>query len=163
MHPTLTLTLPLLPVLSLLFFSSSISSQATSQQQICTNACAAASACYNQCTPATTGSDPYAGTDAHVNCECQGGCLCNAEICLGCCEAAGNNAPFCGTLGQVAAGNVISYCAIVSRSLSFPAYDRPNRGVRRQMRKCDRVSCFSTDLISLFSSSSSFFSPRRER
>ena len=158
-----TFTLPLLPLLSLLLFSNSISSQTTSQQQICSNACAIAGACYNQCTSLSSGYslNNYAGANAQLACESQGGCLCNAEICLSCCEAAGNNAPFCSTLNQAAAGDVISYVGIVSRLLSFfPAYDSATQTSKTPVAKNAVVllaCCFFTNLIGLSSGSSSFF------
>ena len=105
----------LIPFLSFLLFPISTTAQATTQQQICTNACAAAKACDSQCNPGT-------GADAYETCLCQGGCLCNAEICLQCCKVTGNNLavlPSCNTANQIAAGDVISFCGIVRPLFCF--------------------------------------------
>ena len=105
MHSMLTLLLSL----SSLIFSISVAAQGTTQQQSCANACAAAYACDSQC-------DPGADVDTYEACLCQGGCLCNAEICLQCCEAVDNNTTVlasCNARYQIAAGNVISFCGIV--------------------------------------------------
>ena len=73
----------ILLLLSFLILPSSVPAQATTQQQVCTNACAAANACDTQC-------NPGAGADTYAACLCQGGCLCNAEICLQCCQDVGS-------------------------------------------------------------------------
>lgn len=109
MRCTLALSKALL--LSSLTFFPFVSAQAATQQQICSNACAAASACRSQCSDG-------AGIDLYEACLCQGGCLCNAEICLQCCAVADNNVNVlanCATTYQLAAGNVISFCGIVRR------------------------------------------------
>ena len=107
----------------LVLSSISTSAQGLTQNQTCANACTAAQACDYQCDPGS-GNDPYADTDLYVSCLCQSGCLCNAEICLQCCEAAGNSDPdfqSCPFI-QLAAGNVLGYCSIVSMTVFFPSY-----------------------------------------
>ena len=111
-HPSVLLILPLI-------FSTYISAQGLNQNQTCANACTAAEACDHQCSPGT-GYDPIANTNLYVDCLCQSGCLCTAEICLQCCEAAGNadpDFPSCPFI-QLAAGNVLGYCTVVSRQFS---------------------------------------------
>ena len=52
------------------------------------------------------------------------GCLCNAEICLQCCQVSGNDVAVLGSCGaayQIAAGDVISFCGIVSPEI-FPLH-----------------------------------------
>ncbi|KAK0507549.1 hypothetical protein JMJ35_010072 [Cladonia borealis] len=85
MHFTNTSILLLLSILS-----ASTSAQGLTQNATCANACTAARACDSQCAPGTS-YDIDANTDAYVECLCQSGCLCNAEICLQCCDAAGVN------------------------------------------------------------------------
>ena len=102
-------------------YSVSTSAQALTQNQTCANACTAAQACDHQCVPGT-GNDPYVNTDIYNSCLCQSGCLCNAEICVQCCEAGGNNDPefqSCPFI-QLAAGDVLAYCSIVSAAI-FPS------------------------------------------
>lgn len=101
------------------FFSAFISAQGLTQNQICTNACTAAQACSSQCAPGT-GHDPFTNNDIHITCLCQTGCLCNAEICLQCCEA-GDSDPLASTcrLTSLNAGDVIGQCSGVSQLLSF--------------------------------------------
>ena len=113
MHSTHTFLLLILPFI----FSASTLAQGLTQNQTCANACTAAQACDSQCEPGT-GNDPYANTDIWIACLCQNGCLCNAEICLQCCEASGNNDPGFPScqLADLAAANVVEVCSVVSRS-----------------------------------------------
>ena len=105
-------------------FSAFTSAQGLNQNQTCANACTAAQACDHQCDSGTT-YNLDTNYDIYVDCLCQSGCLCNAEICLQCCEAAGDNGadsdscPFI----QLAAGNVLLVCSIVSLPSSF-SYER---------------------------------------
>lgn len=110
----------LLLLLSIL--SASTSAQGLTQNQTCANACTAAQACDSQCSPGTS-YDVDANTNAYVECLCQSGCLCNAEICLQCCDAAGVNGagPDSCPFIQLAAGNVLAYCSVVSRPFSLPS------------------------------------------
>ena len=117
--------------LALSSISISTLAQGLTQNQTCANACTAAQACDHQCEPGS-GNDPYADADIYVSCLCQSGCLCNAEICVQCCEAAGNNDPefqSCPFI-QLAAGDVLAYCSLVSMvvfpfpSLPFPSLTR---------------------------------------
>ena len=103
-------------------FSASTSAQGLTQNQTCANACTAAQACDHQCVPGTT-YDVTANTNTYVDCLCQSGCLCNAEICLQCCDAAGVNGagPDTCPFIQLAAGNVVAYCSVVSRPFFFPS------------------------------------------
>ncbi len=123
------LILPIMPftdttsILLLLFIlSASTAGQGLTQNQTCANACTAAQACDHQCVPGTS-DNAEADTNAYVDCLCQSGCLCNAEICLQCCEAAGVNGadsdscPFI----QLAAGDVLAYCSVVSRPFFLPS------------------------------------------
>ncbi len=118
MHFTNTSILLLLSILS-----ASTSAQGLTQNQTCANACTAAQACDSQCDPGTS-YNVDANINAYVECLCQSGCLCNAEICLQCCDAAGVNGagsdscPFI----QLAAGNVLDYCSVVSRPFFFPSF-----------------------------------------
>ena len=112
MHFTNT---PLSLLLSCIFFSASTSAQGLNQNQTCANACTAAQACDHQCEPGTT-YDPIVNTNIWADCLCQSGCLCTAEICLQCCEAAGVNgadAESCPFLNLPAA-NVLDVCTFVS-------------------------------------------------
>lgn len=113
MHSTLTSMLLILPS----FFSAFISAQGLTQNQICTNACTAAQACSSQCAPGT-GRDPFTNNDIYITCICQTGCLCNAEICLQCCDA-GDSDPLTSTckLTALTAGDVIGQCSGVSQRL----------------------------------------------
>lgn len=118
MHFTDTSILFLLSILS-----ASTSAQGLTQNQTCANACTAAQACDHQCVPGTS-YDIQADTNAYADCLCQSGCLCNAEICLQCCDAAGVNGAGPDTCGfiQLAAGNVLAYCSVVSRPFFLPSY-----------------------------------------
>lgn len=132
MHSTLTSILLILPSI----FSTSTSAQGLTQNQTCANACTAAQACDHQCAPGT-GYDPYANTNIFIACLCQKGCLCNAEICLQCCDAAGGAGNYdpvlglafsCG-LAQLGAGNVVDVCSVVSRLIFYSrARDRSRGG-----------------------------------
>ena len=114
--------------LRILFIPSSISTsaQGLTQNQTCAGACTAAQACDHQCVPGSR-NDPYANTDIYVSRLSQSGCLCNVEICLQCCEAAGNNDPdfqSCPFI-QLAAGSVLAYCSVVSVPIfPFPSLVR---------------------------------------
>ncbi len=120
MHSTLPFTL----LLSSLLFYTSTAAQAATQQQICANACAVTDACKSQCSP-SAGGDVDAKYEAFITCECQSGCLCNAEICSQCCEAAASAAlgvtgpASCEGLVQLNALDVLSDCALVSWPSSF--------------------------------------------
>ena len=118
MHFTNTSILLLL--LSIL--SASTSAQGLTQNQTCANACTAAQACDHQCVPGTS-YNAEADTNVYVECLCQSGCLCNAEICLQCCDAAGVNGagPDSCPFIQLAAGNVLDYCSVVSRPFFLPS------------------------------------------
>ena len=104
--------------------SACTSAQELTQNQTCANACTAAQACDHQCVPGTT-YNVDVNTNVYVECLCQSGCLCNAEICLQCCDAAGvdgagpDSCPFI----QLAAGNVLAVCSVVSRPI-FPSFVR---------------------------------------
>ena len=109
----------------LLFLSillASTSAQGLTQNQTCANVCTAAEACNVQCAPGTS-NDAEADEDAWYDCLCQSGCLCNAEICLQCCDAAAGNGagsdscPFI----TLATTNVLDFCSLVSRHSSFPS------------------------------------------
>ena len=116
MHFTLTSTF----LIFLVTFSTFTSAQGLNQYQTCANACTVAQACDLQCTPGTT-YNPETDTDIYVDCLCQSGCLCNAEICLQCCEAAvdnGANATFCNLL-QLTAGDTLEICSVVSLPFLF--------------------------------------------
>ena len=107
-------------------FSAFTSAQELNQNQTCANACTVANSCDLQC---TTGTTYYSETDTdiYVDCLCQSGCLCNAEICLQCCEAAGDTGAeleLCPSI-LYAAGNVLEVCSIVS--LPFPFYCEGNK------------------------------------
>ena len=110
----------------LVTFSAFTSAQVLNQNQTCSNACTAAGACNGQCTLGTT-YNPQTNTDIWTDCLCQSGCLCNAEICLQCCEAAGvsgadsDSFPF----NQLFAAKVLDICSIVS--LPFPFSCERNR------------------------------------
>ncbi len=116
MYFTTTSILLLLSILS-----ASTSAQGLTQNQTCANACTAAQACDHQCAPGTS-YNVEANTNDYVDCLCQTGCLCNAEICLQCCDAAGVNGadsdscPFI----QLAAGNVLAVCSVVSQPFFAP-------------------------------------------
>ena len=115
MHFTNTSMLLLLSILS-----ASTAGQGLTQNQTCANACAIAQACDSQCAPGTS-YNVDANINIYVECLCQSGCLCNAEICLQCCEAAGVNgadSDSCPYI-QLAAGNVLFFCRGVSRPF-FP-------------------------------------------
>ena len=109
-------------LLFLSIVSASTPAQGLTQNQTCANACTAAQACDHQCDPGTS-YNADADTNVYVECLCQSGCLCNAEICLQCCDAAGVNGagPESCPFIQLAAGNVLAYCSGVSRPffLSF--------------------------------------------
>ncbi|KAM0794888.1 hypothetical protein BDR22DRAFT_826510 [Usnea florida] len=96
----------------LVALSTFTSAQRLNQNQTCANACTAAQACDFQCAPGTT-YNLDTDTEIYIDCLCQNGCLCNAEICLQCCEAAGvngadpNSCPFI----QLWAGNVLAVCS----------------------------------------------------
>ena len=114
-------------LLLLSILSASTSAQGLTQNQTCANACTAAEACDHQCVPGTS-YDIDANTNAWLECLCQSGCLCNAEICLQCCDAAGvdgagpDSCPYI----QLAAGNVLAVCSAVSRP--FPFLPASNNG-----------------------------------
>lgn len=122
MQSSLTFKLFILPSI----FSTFTSAQGLTQNQTCANACTAAQACDHQCAPGT-GYDAYANTNIYIACLCQSGCLCNAEICLQCCDAAGGAGNYnpalglassCG-LSQLGAENVVDVCSVVSRPSSY--------------------------------------------
>ena len=131
MHSTLTSILLILPSI----FSTFTSAQGLTQNQTCANACTAAQACDHQCAPGT-GPDPYADTNIWIACLCQSGCLCNAEICLQCCDAAGGAGDYSPVLGlafscglsQLGAGNVVDVCSIVSRPFFYSCAREMSRG-----------------------------------
>ena len=113
-------------------FSAFTSAQGLNQNQTCANACAAAQACGFQCNPGTT-YNPETNTDIWIDCLCQSGCLCNAEICLQCCEAAGDNgadSDSCPII-QLAAGDVLNICSTVS--LPFPLSCERNKSKRKDI------------------------------
>ena len=125
----------------LVTFSAIASAQELNQNQTCANACNAAGACNGQCTPGTT-YNPQTNTDIWTDCLCQSGCLCNAEICLQCCEAAGVNGadsdscPFI----QLLAANVLNICSIVS--LPFPSSCEPNKSKREDIGRIpEKLPC----------------------
>ena len=125
MHFTYT---PLSLVFSCISFSASISAQGQNQDQTCDNACTVAQACNDQCVPAILNSVEAA--KLYIDCLCQSGCLCNAEICLQCCDATSDNAfnvASCGSL-NFNATNVLDTCGIVSRPFSFSRAHNPSRG-----------------------------------
>lgn len=109
----------LLLLLSIL--SASTSAQGLTQNQTCANACTAAQACDHQCVPGTS-YNADADTIAYEECLCQSGCLCNAEICLQCCDAAGVNGagPDSCPYIQLAAGNVLAYCSVEGTTPAKP-------------------------------------------
>ena len=118
MHFANTSILILLSILS-----ASTSAQGLTQNQTCANACTAAQACDHQCVPGTS-YDVDANTHAYDECLCQSGCLCNAEICLQCCDVGGGNGagPDSCPFIQLAAGNVLDYCGVVSRPFFLPSF-----------------------------------------
>ena len=111
----------------LVALSTFTSAQRLNQNQTCASACTAAEACYLQCIPGTT-STPDADPEIYVDCVCQSGCLCNAEICLQCCEAADN--PIC-PFNQLPAENVLEFCSTVSLPSSFLCERNRPRGNMR--------------------------------
>lgn len=115
MHFTNTSILLLLSILL-----ASASAQGLTQNQTCANACTIAEACDYQCAPGTS-YNLDANTYAYVECLCQSGCLCSAEICLQCCDAAGVNGagPATCPFLQLAAADVLAVCSLVSRPFSF--------------------------------------------
>ena len=113
----------------LVTFSAFTSTQGLNQYQTCANACTAAQACGHQCIPSTPSTTYNAET---IDCLCQSGCLCNAEICYQCCEITFGNGtdegscPFLlDTAGTV---SVLSICGDVSLPFSFSCERNKSKG-----------------------------------
>lgn len=106
------------------------STQGLNQYQTCANACTTAQACDHQCIPSTLNTTYDVET---IDCVCQSGCLCNAEICFQCCEVTSGNGNDAGTcpfleLDIDGALGVLAVCGDVSLPFSFSCERNKSKG-----------------------------------